>query len=297
MRWVLAAIVATAAACGGPEIPQHNGYKSAHATPWKKAKVLKFDDKGETKVDGDLSYADYRRAAWFEADLQQPGDLVVKVDINPPGDGVDDNFDLGVEAIDPGNRMIKRLDQNEGDQQGEMQKTLNLDRLAPGKYLIHLYLQDRRDTADFVLHVTFKSGKAPDAASDFPAQVAYLPPLPLVPIDDDTPKTYRPPPTTVVVTHTPHHGGHAPPPPKKDDKPAAVKLTTRIIGISAVDGGTQITLAKGTANGAAAGMPGSVNGIAGGSFTLAACNEHTCTAVVKVSPDALKSGPDVTIGQ
>jgi len=295
MRRVLAAIVVTAAACGGPQIPQHNGYKSAKATPWKKAKVIKFDDKGESKVEGDLSYAEMRRAAWYEVDLTQPGDLVVKADINPPGDGVDDNFDLGLEALDPANRMIKRLDLNEGDQQNENQKTMTLDGLAAGKYLVHCYLQDRRDTADFVLHFTFKSGRAPDATSDFPARVAYLPPLPLVPIDDDTPKSYRPP-TTVVVTHTPHHG-HALPPPKKEDKPPVAKMTTRIIGISAVDGGTQITLAKGTANGAAAGMPGSVNGVANGSFTLAACNEHTCTAVVKVSPDALKSGPDVTIGQ
>ncbi|HEY1554560.1 MAG TPA: hypothetical protein VGF94_06965 [Kofleriaceae bacterium] len=287
-------VLVAAAACGGPQIPQHNGYRP-NAKPWKKAKVLKFDDKGDAKAEGDLSYAEYKRSAWYEADLQSPGDLVIKVDVNPPGDAVDDNFDLGIEALDPGDHMIQRKDLNEGDQQNEQQKSLALDRLAAGKYLIHLYLQDRRDTADFVLHASFKSGKAPDAQSDFPSQVAFLPPLPLVPIDDDTPKSYRPPPPT-IITHTPHHGGTHMPPPKHEDKPA-VKLTARIIGISAVSGGTQITLAKGTANGATTGMPGSINGVPGSSFTLAACNDHTCTAVVKVSPDALKSGPDVTIGQ
>ena len=29
--------------------------------------------------------------------------------------------------------------------------------LAPGKYLIHIYLQGRMDTADFVLHAGFKT--------------------------------------------------------------------------------------------------------------------------------------------
>src|SRR5262249_28627851 len=74
------------AACGGAEIPQHNGYKSATAKPWKKAKQLKFDDKGEAKAEGDLSYGEMRRAAWFLADLPSNGDLDVRVEITPPGD-------------------------------------------------------------------------------------------------------------------------------------------------------------------------------------------------------------------
>ena len=55
------------AAYGGTQIPQHNGYK-ANAKPWKKFKTLKFDEKGEAKADGDLSYANYRRAAWYAVD-------------------------------------------------------------------------------------------------------------------------------------------------------------------------------------------------------------------------------------
>jgi len=44
-------------ACGGPDIPAHNGYKSDHAKPWKKAKTLKFDDQNIAKAKGDLTAA------------------------------------------------------------------------------------------------------------------------------------------------------------------------------------------------------------------------------------------------
>jgi hypothetical protein len=282
------------AACGGVQIPEHNGYKSDKAKPWKKAKVLKWSDAGESKVDGDLSYPAMRRAAWFEADTPGPGDLTLRVDCNGPGDEINDNFDLGVEVLDPGYRPLVRKDLDEGDQQNECPKTLALVELPQGKYLIHLYLQSRLDNADYTLFAQFKSGSAQTGKSDFPAQVAYLPPLPVVPINDDTPKNFHPtPPAQVVVVHHVKH--HDPTPVKKDDAPA--KITTRIIGISVVAGGTQITVARGTATGASAGMPGQVIGVANGAFTLAACNDHTCTAVVKATKDDLKSAFNVTLGQ
>ena len=74
--------------------------------------------------------------------------------------------------------------------------------------------------------------------------------------------------------------------PKEAPKPAS--LQARIIGVSIVSGGTQITVGKGTATGAAAGMKGKINGLATGSFTLASCNERTCLAVVPVTPDQIK---------
>ena len=65
-------VAVTAGACGGTQIPKHSGYKGgSKAKPWKKAKTLKFDDKMEAKVEGDLAYADYRRSAWFVADPQR----------------------------------------------------------------------------------------------------------------------------------------------------------------------------------------------------------------------------------
>ncbi len=286
----VAILLIVVAACGGAEIPQHNGYKSATAKPWKKAKQLKFDDKGEAKAEGDLSYPEMRRAAWFLADLPSNGDLDVRVEITPPGDAVNDNFDLGMEVLDPGNRSITRWDLEEGGEAGELNKVKNLKDLFPGKYLVHIYLQGRLDTADYVLHLAFHPTAAQLAKSDFPAQVPFTPALAMVPVADDTPKSYHPP-APVVVTHTVHHKGPAPPPPP----PPAQTMSARIIGLQVVSGGTQITVGRGTASGAAAGMKGKVNGVPSGGFTLTACNERTCTATVSATPDQIKGSGSVEL--
>jgi hypothetical protein len=268
------------AACGGAQIPQHNGYKGAEkAKPWKKAKGLKFDAKGEAKAEGDLSYADMRRAAWYVAELPQNGDLDLRLEITP-GDNVSENFDLAMEVLDPGNHVIAKSDAEEVDA-GQLTKQKTVKDLAPGKYMIHLYLQSRIDSADYVLKAAFKPATASQGASDFPAQVAFLPPLPMVPINDDTPKNYKPEPPPVVI-HT-----RKPPttPTKKPEPPPAATLTARIIGVSVVSGGTQITIGLGTAKGAKAGMQGKVNGLASGSFTVSSCNERACTATVAATLD------------
>ena len=197
----LLVLVTVTAACGA-EIPQHNGYRSETAKPWKKFKTLKFDDKGEAKADGDLSYPDRRRAAWFAADTPIPGELDLRVEITPPGEATNDDFDLGFEVLDPGNRMLVRADLDEGDQQHELNKTKSLKDLAPGRYLIHLYLESRLDTAEYVVHATFKAAPPADVKSDFPAQVAFIGPLPMVPLTDDTPKNYHPPTGPVVTAVT-----------------------------------------------------------------------------------------------
>jgi hypothetical protein len=280
------------AACGA-QIPLHNGYKSDKAKPWKKAKILKWDSSGEARYEGDLSYPAMRRAAWFQVDLPGSGELGLRVEAQGPGDATNDNFDLGVEVLDPGNRPLVRKDLEEGDQQGEPNKTLSLPELPAGRYLIHLYLQGRLDTADYTMKATFKPGTAATGHSDFPAQVAFLPPLPMVPLNDDTPKSYRAP---VMVTAHPARSGPKQPT-KRDDRPPPTKISTRIIDIAVVAGGTQITIPRGTANGAQAGMPGQIVGVANGAFTLAACNEHACTAVVKATPEQLKSAVSVQLGQ
>jgi hypothetical protein len=279
------------AACGA-QIPMHSGYRSDKAKPWKKAKILKWDGNGEAKYEGDLSYPAMRRAAWFQADLPGSGELAVRVEVTPPGDGTNDNFDLGVEVLDPGNHPLVRKDLDEGDQQGEPAKTISLPELPSGRYLIHLYLQARLDTADYTLKVSFKPGTAATGHGDFPARVAFLPPMPMVPLQDDTPKSYRAP-VTVVAHPSPKHPRQ---PVNKDDTPAPTKISTRIIDIAVVAGGTQITIPRGTANGAQAGMQGQVLGVANGGFTLAACNEHSCTAVVKATPEQLKSAVSVQLG-
>ena len=282
------------AACAGAQIPQHNGYKGgSKAKPWKKAKTLKFDEKMEAKAQGELSYADYKRAAWYIVDLQQPGQLEIKLDITPPGDASDDEFDLGFEVLDPGNRIIAKSNKEEGEDTGEIQKSKSLLDLEPGKYMVHLYLQDRRDSCDFVMHATFKPMNTV-GKSDFPAQVAFTPSLPMVALQDDTPKSYRPPVQTAVVTV--HHKGGPKAPPPPPPPPVAATKSARIIGMQVIGGGTQITIGLGTSAGAAVGMKGKIDNVPSGSFSLAACNERTCTATVSATPDQIKGSGKVTLG-
>ena len=276
----------------------HNGYKGGDkAKPWKKAKALKFDDKMEAKAQGELNYATYKRAAWFVADLPSAGQLDLKLEITPPGEGGDDEFDLGFEVLDPGNRVIARSNKEEGDDTGEIQKSKSLKDLEPGKYMVHLYLQDRRDSCDYILRATFKPMNTV-GNSDFPAQVAFMPNLPMVPLQDDTPKGYKSPtaPTTVVVKHKPT-GPKEPKPPKEPvPPPSTAPKTARIIGMQVSGGMTQITIGVGTKGGAAVGMKGKIPNVATGDFELTSCNERACTASVKATPDQIKGAGSVTLG-
>ncbi|HEX8107999.1 MAG TPA: hypothetical protein VF516_09745 [Kofleriaceae bacterium] len=284
MRWIVSlsiVLVCAVTACGGPQIPTHNGYKPKEATPWKKSKALKFDDKMEAKAEGDLSYADMRRARWFELNLPANGQLTLGLEITPPGDAVNDDFDLGMEVIDPSYRVISKSDLEDEDAH-ELNKKKTLVELAPGKYLIHLFLQGRMDTADFVLHAAFKPTAAAEVKSNFPAEVPFVPVLAQVPIQDDTPRNYKP---VVVEKHGARHPRPAAP------TPAAAPVATvsaRIINVQIVAGGTQITLGRGTTTGAADGMHGSIHGVPGG-FQIGGCNERTCTATIKATPDQIKA--------
>jgi hypothetical protein len=292
MGRLLVLLLLIVAGCAGTQVPMHNGYKGKKPQPWKKAKALKFDDKMEAKVEGSLSYPNYKRAAWYVAELTQGGQLDLQLEITPPGEDVNDEFDLAFEVLDAGYRVIMRSDQQEGDDTGDLNKQKSLKDLEPGKYYIHLYLQGRLDTADYVLRAAFKP-MATVGKSDFPAQVAFVPPLPMVPLQDDTPMTYKATPTTTTaVRKPPKNVGKDEP---KKDTPPATSLNARIIGVEVVGGGTQITIGRGTASGAAVGMKGKIVGVATGDFELAACNERTCTATVKVTPDQIKGAGSVVL--
>jgi hypothetical protein len=276
-------------ACGGPQIPTHNGYKPKETKPWAKAKVLKLDPKNEAKADGDVSYPDMRRARWYQLNLPTNGQLALSLEITPPGDAVNDDFDLGMEIFDPSNRVISKSDAEDEDAH-ELTKKKTLVDLFPGRYFIHIYLQGRMDSADFVLHASFKTTAATESKSDYPAQVAFVPPLPMVPLEDETPKNYHPPVATpTVTTH-----GRKPPTPPPPPPPPAVTLTARIIGISVVSGGTQITLGRGTTTGATNGMKAKIPGISG-TFPLANCNERTCSATITATPDQIKNANSATL--
>lgn len=299
MLWFLAMgrlpvlLLLIVAACGGAQVPTHNGYRGgSKAKPWTKAKTLKFDDKSEAKVEGELSYPDRKRASWYVADLKSPGQLDLKLEIVPPGESTNEDFDLGFEVLDPDHRVIARSDLQEGDDSGEIQKSKSLLDLEPGKYLVHLYLQGRMDQCDYLLRAIFKP-MSTVGKSDFPAQVSFPQSLPQVPLQDDTPKSYRPAkPTSVVVVKK----GKKKPPPPKEEKPAPVTtLSARIIGMQVMGGSTQITIGRGTSAGAVVGMKGKIAGVPTGSFSLAACNERTCTATVSATPDQIKGSGSVVL--
>ena len=231
------------AACGGPQIPTHNGYKGGDkAKPWKKAKALKWDDKLEAKAEGDLSYPDFRRAAWYMADLPQNGELDLRLEITPPGDATNDDFDLAMEILDPGNRVIAKSDLEEADAH-----ELNEDEepaRSGARQVPHPPLPaGPHGHGRLRAEGRVQAGRRDEGKSDFPAQVAFLPALPMVPINDDTPKNYKPPTTAVVVTRpitrSTSRRSRRPTPP-------AEAKTARIIGVSVVGGGTQITIGLGT---------------------------------------------------
>jgi hypothetical protein len=278
-------VLAITAACGGTPIPEHNGYRSDKAKPWKKFKTLKFNDKGEAKSDGDLSYPDMRRAKWFSIDAPSDGDLTLRVEVTPPGESTNEDFDLAMELLDPGNHVINKADLEESDAH-ELTKTRTV-KVAKGTYLVHLYLQGRLDTADFVLRASFKGGPASERKTNFPAQVAFVPILPLVPVSDDTPpgKIKKDPTPVTHVTHK------VDPVVKKPDPPPAATVSARIIGVTVVTGGTRITVGLGTESKptpAAVGMKVKLTGVSG-VFSLGACGPRSCTADVQATPDQVKA--------
>ena len=289
MRWIVSLSILTAGAltaCGGPQIPAHNGYKPKEAKPWKKPKSLKFDDKMEAKAEGDLSYPDMRRARWFELTLPSNGQLALSLEVTPPGDAVNDDFDLGMEVYDPSDHVISKSAIDDEDAH-ELTKKKTLVDQPPGKYLVHLFLQGRMDTAEFVLRAVFKPTAAAQLKSNFPAEVLFVPALPMVPIQDDTPRNYKPPTTAKAPVKSGR--SHTPPPPTTPPPttPTAT-VTARIINVQIVPGGTQITVGRGTETGAADGMKGSIKGVAGG-FAIGGCNARTCTATIRATPDQLKA--------
>ncbi|TMQ10739.1 MAG: hypothetical protein E6J91_25465 [Deltaproteobacteria bacterium] len=277
------AVVAVLGACGGPQVPTHNGYKPKDVAPWKQPKALKFDDKGEAKPEGDVSYPDMRRARWYELTLPSNGQLSIALEITPPGDAVNDDFDLGLEVLDPRHRVISKSELEDEDAH-ELNKKKTLVELVPGKYLIHIFLQGRMDTAEFALRVTFKATAAAEAKTNFPADVPFVPVLPMVPIQDDTP-------ARVKVTTTPPPRGnkhHTPTPTPTPTQTAGAPVRAKVIGMQIIGRGTQIVVGKGTTTGAANGMKVSLAGVSS-TGTTENCKEQTCSATITATPDQIRA--------
>jgi hypothetical protein len=281
-----AALVLGLAACA--KIPTHSGYKNDKVKPWKKPEVLAFDEKGEVEDDGELDYKTLKRAKWYALDLAQEGELELELEISPGLD--DDGFDLAMEVLDPNFNVISKADLEEDDA-NELLKTRTLYELSSGRYLIHLYLQRRIDSAEYDLKVRFTS-QAKAYASDFPANVAFPPRLALVPPIDDTPagQIGRRPPRDRDRDRD--RGPKPPKPPKEGNK-----LSGKVINVVVSGSESLITIDKGTLKGVEDGMTGYVQGVKDGRFTTSSCNERNCKGKVSATPDQIsKSGKVLIVG-
>lgn len=287
---VLAAALVAIGACGGPDIPTHSGYKNDKLKPWKKPKLIPLDDKGEGKVDGELEYAAYRRAKWYAVDLPSDGELELNLEITPPGDAADEEFDLAMEILDTNFQVISKADVDEEDAH-EMIKNRTLYELTPGRYLIHLYLQRRIDLAEYDLKVKFLP-QARAFESDFPAQVQFPPRLATIPPIDDTPADQIRVAKQPKVKRTGKGRTKGPKPPPEDK---GQKMNARVINVAVSGSESVITIDRGTNQGVTDGMKAYVKGVPGG-VTLNSCGERNCKAKVNATPDQIsQNGGKVTI--
>jgi hypothetical protein len=287
---IAACALAVLSACGGPDIPMHSGYKNDKVKPWKKPKLIALDEKGEGKAEGDLDYAEYRRARWYAVDLPSEGELDLSLEIAPPAE--DEDFDLAMEVLDPNFQVITKADNDEEDAH-EILKQRSLYDLSAGRYLVHLYLERRIDQADYDLKVKFLA-QAKAFESDFPAMVRFIPRLPLVPVLDDTPADQ------IRIARKPQikrtGKGRTPkvtPPPETGNKIPAHVINVAVSGANAV-----ITIDRGTDKGVRDGMKGYVTGVKDGGFTVTSCTERNCKANIKgATPDMIsRSGKVIIVG-
>lgn len=290
----LLAVALAAPACGGADVPEHNGYRSARSRPWRKPTLLRLDDSFEAEVDDAVSYPRRQRARWYAVDLPSFGSMSVSVSV--PELAEDRDVDLAFEVLDEGYRVIAKAD-GRTDDADEEQKIRRLRRLAPGRYYVHVYAQRRLDESDYTLQMSFKAeaGREP---TNFPASVAYIGALPDVPLLDDAPAPEPPPPPKkcrgsrckkrVAKVEEP-----AQPPPKS--------IRARIAGIVDSGGrGVTIRINQGANQGIEVGWKGTVvtrdgKAIAGGSFEVTKVSPAESFASVGASASAITTAKYVRL--
>ena len=289
--WFVA--VVALAACGGPSVPQHSGYKGKNPEPWKKPKDIKLTEKEGKylgKVEDSLDYATFKRARWYRVQLPGPGKLDFDLEITPGGDAED--MDVAFEVLSPRFEVIAHSDA-ESDDANEQKKTKSLPDLAEGDYLVHLYLQGRMDAADIELKATFTRGELA-WKSDFPSQVAYVGELAAIPPFDDTPIKAAPPKRPRPTGSRPSRPDPEPTPVATD--PSAPKpIAASITNVEPSGSGARITIGAGTNAGVQDGWRGSINGVKGSSFVVSGCGGVTCQATVKVSADEASGSGKVVL--
>jgi len=289
--WTAVVGVALAcSACGGADVPEHDGYRRGVSRPWRQATVLRLDDSREAEVDDTVSYPKRQRARWYAIDLPGAGSMEVQVsaaELSEQGE-----VDVAFEVLDEGYRVRARADAK-SDDAGDEHKVRRLRRLAPGRYYIHVYAQRRVDEADFTLEVSFRP-QAGRVRSDFPAQVAFIDPLPQVPEQDDSP---APPPPAGKKCPGPGCKKKA----RVEEPPAAPRsIRARIAGIVESGGGVQIRIDQGANQGIEVGWKGMVvsrdgKEIAGGAFEVSRVSPSESFAVVRSSPSSVTAAKFVRL--
>jgi hypothetical protein len=284
MRLVSAVLLPAAlAACGGPDVPAHSGYKSTKLKPWRNPAVLQLDEGGEAEVDDAVNYPKRNRARWYAIDLPAGGELEVQVSVASLSD--DRDVDLAFEVLNEGYELLVSADRDEDDA-GDDQKTRTLKELPAGRYYIHVYAQRRLDEADFTLQVAYRPGAAAVQESNFPAAVAFVGALPDVPAVDDSPAPRPPPPKKCK-------GSKCKKRPPPEEPPAVKAMRARVAGIVKVTaGGTQIRIDRGSQQGIGVGWKGTVvtregAAIPGGSFDVSRVTSAESFGTVKATADAV----------
>jgi hypothetical protein len=287
----LLAIALTAPACGGADVPAHNGYRSPKARPWRSPTVLQLDDSLETEVDDSVSYPKQQRARWYAVDLPGSGELEVSVTIAELSD--DRDVDVAMEVLDEGYRVIAKADREEEDS-GEDQKIRKVPGLAAGRYYIHVYAPRRLDAADYTLQAVFRP-RVSNAPSDFPARVAFISALPDVPLQDDAP-----PAAPVVKKCKGSKCKKRVPKVVDDSQPPPKSVRARIAGIVESGKGVQIRINQGTNQGIEVGWKGTVvsrdgKPIPGGSFEISKVSAGESFGTVRASADSITSAKYVRL--
>lgn len=297
--------VAFATACGGADVPEHNGYKSAKARPWQRPTVLELDEGLEAEVDDTVSYPKRQRARWYAVDAPTHGELDVQLTV--VGLSEDREVDLAFEVLDEGYQILTQANRDEDDA-GEEQKTRTVKGIAPGRYYIHVYAERRLDESDFTLQVAFRgmaaAGSSDESNPNFPATVAYITALPDVPAVDDAPAYVpEPKPEPVAKKCKGSRCKKTRPVVQKQPEgtPAPKAIRARIAGIvSTSSGGTLIRIDRGSAQGIAVGWKGSVvtssgSSIPNGSFSVSKVSQAESFATVRATADSVTAAKYVKL--
>jgi hypothetical protein len=213
------------------------------------------------------------------------------------------------------------VEEEEEEIEGELEWEQTLYELRKGRYFVHLYTMGRMDEVDYSMRLKYASGQAA-RISNFPNNVPFYEPLPVVPAFDDAPavdcktcncrrddrckeecgKCNRRTTSRFSCSRCScssstckrrckskcggDDGG--------DDGPAPDAVSARVIRFVAAGGGTKVVMNRGSSHGVEVGWKGRIvnskgKSIEGGSFTVKKVTSSTSEGQVGASPDTVRA--------